>query len=89
MKDEKEETYIPHNNSSRLPFDPDMEVSTVVDVVIEEFENGVAFFFFVANDIFGDLEQGFGQHVMPIIVSKRNLSLFSYIADSRRAPSRP
>ena len=50
----KRKTYIPHDNSSRLPLDTDMEVGTVSVVVIEELENGFAFFFFVTNDRAGD-----------------------------------
>jgi hypothetical protein len=37
-----------------LPFDTGVEISTLGDMIVEELKEGVAFFFFVADDIAGD-----------------------------------
>lgn len=69
LGEDEKNTYIPYDHGSRLPFDADVEIGTERDVVIEEFQDGFAFFLFITDDGAGDFFiSKLGQHVISCFV---------------------
>ena len=51
----RSDAVVPYHNYLRCPLDPDLEVLTECDMVIQELQEIVAFFMLVPNNVAGEL----------------------------------
>ena len=47
-------TYVPNHNGLLLPLHPHLEIRSVRDVIVQEFQQGITFFLLIPNDVAGD-----------------------------------
>ncbi len=52
------ESYIPDNYSPRCPFDSDLKVLAEGDMVVKKFQEKIALFLFVSDDVASDCRIG-------------------------------
>ena len=47
-------TIVPHDNRFLFPFDSSLEICSVRNMIVQEFQKSIAFFFLVSDDMTSD-----------------------------------